>query len=597
MDKISLFQKKMIDNYIDAYIIPTSDYHMSEYVSDFFKSRAYLSGFTGSAGTLVITKDKGYLWTDGRYFIQAATQIEGSPIELMKMGNPGVPTIEEFLVDYFKKDENKTLGFDGKVMPANDMIKLLKALPDSTNVISNVDLVNLVWNNRPELPYSLIYKLSKFFSGRPYEDKIKAVREKMAEDNIDVHIISSLEDQAWLYNLRGNDVLHTPVFLAFTAITPQSNVLFIDNKKIDLIAQKYLDKNEIQVRDYSEIYDYVKQIKGKRVLIDLNKNNYELYNYISYENNSNVVINKTNPTLLMKAIKNPTEIKNIKIAHERDGVAMTKFMYYLKTNFGKTKMTEMSVSDYLEGLREKNKGFVDLSFNTICAFNEHAAMMHYSATPETDADIQGSGFLLVDSGGHYMEGTTDITRTFALGKITDKMKVHFTTVLKSVIALDQAVFMKGCNGQNLDILARGPIWKLGIDYKCGTGHGVGYLLSVHEAPNGFRWKIVPERNDSHELVPGMVTTDEPGIYLENKYGIRTENELLCVEKESNEWGTFYGFETITYCPIDLDAIKVSLLNKEEKDWLNNYHQMVYDLISPSLTPDEAEWLKEYTKKI
>ena len=587
----------MIDNYIDAYIIPTSDYHMSEYVSDFFKSRAYLSGFTGSAGTLVITKDKGYLWTDGRYFIQAATQIEGSPIELMKMGNPGVPTIEEFLVDYFKKDENKTLGFDGKVMPANDMIKLLKALPDSTNVISNVDLVNLVWNNRPELPYSLIYKLSKFFSGRPYEDKIKAVREKMAEDNIDVHIISSLEDQAWLYNLRGNDVLHTPVFLAFTAITPQSNVLFIDNKKIDLIAQKYLDKNEIQVRDYSEIYDYVKQIKGKRVLIDLNKTNYELYNYISYENNSNVVINKTNPTLLMKAIKNPTEIKNIKIAHERDGVAMTKFMYYLKTNFGKTKMTEMSVSDYLEGLREKNKGFVDLSFNTICAFNEHAAMMHYSATPETDADIQGSGFLLVDSGGHYMEGTTDITRTFALGKITDKMKVHFTTVLKSVIALDQAVFMKGCNGQNLDILARGPIWKLGIDYKCGTGHGVGYLLSVHEAPNGFRWKIVPERNDSHELVPGMVTTDEPGIYLENKYGIRTENELLCVEKESNEWGTFYGFETITYCPIDLDAIKVSLLNKEEKDWLNNYHQMVYDLISPSLTPDEAEWLKEYTKKI
>ena len=597
MDKIRLFQKKKIDNHIDAYIIPTSDYHMSEYVSDFFKSRAYLSGFTGSAGTLVITKDKGYLWTDGRYFIQAATQIEGSPIELMKMGNPGVPTIEEFLVDYFKKDENKTLGFDGKVMPANDMIKLLKALPDSTNVISNVDLVNLVWNNRPELPYSLIYKLSKFFSGRPYEDKIKAVREKMAEDNIDVHIISSLEDQAWLYNLRGNDVLHTPVFLAFTAITPQSNVLFIDNKKIDLIAQKYLDKNEIQVRDYSEIYDYVKQIKCKRVLIDLNKTNYELYNYISYENNSNVVINKTNPTLLMKAIKNPTEIKNIKIAHERDGVAMTKFMYYLKTNFGKTKMTEMSVSDYLEGLREKNKGFVDLSFNTICAFNEHAAMMHYSATPETDADIQGSGFLLVDSGGHYMEGTTDITRTFALGKITDKMKVHFTTVLKSVIALDQAVFMKGCNGQNLDILARGPIWKLGIDYKCGTGHGVGYLLSVHEAPNGFRWKIVPERNDSHELVPGMVTTDEPGIYLENKYGIRTENELLCVEKESNEWGTFYGFETITYCPIDLDAIKVSLLNKEEKDWLNNYHQMVYDLISPSLTPDEAEWLKEYTKKI
>jgi Xaa-Pro aminopeptidase len=224
-------------------------------------------------------------------------------------------------------------------------------------------------------------------------------------------------------------------------------------------------------------------------------------------------------------------------------------------------------------------------------------MMHYSATPESSSKVEKGGFLLVDSGGHYMEGTTDITRTFALGKITDKMKLHFTTVLKSVIALDQAVFLKGCNGLNLDILARGPIWKLGIDYKCGTGHGVGYLLSVHEAPNGFRWKVVPERNDSHELVPGMVTTDEPGIYLENKYGIRTENELLCIEKESNEWGTFYGFETITYCPIDLDAIKATMLSKEEKEWLNDYHQKVYDIVSPSLTPEEQEWLKEYTKKI
>ena len=597
MEKISLFQKKMIDNKIDAYIIPTSDYHMSEYVSDFFKSRAYISGFTGSAGTLVITKEKGYLWTDGRYFIQAAKQIEGEPIELMKMGNPDVPTISDFLVDYFKDEANKTLGFDGKVMPAIEVKNLIEKLPFDTNIVSNIDLVNLVWSNRPELPYSVIYKLSKFFSGKSYDDKVKEVREKMQEDNIDCHIITSLEDQAWLYNLRGNDVTHTPVFLAFTVITPQTTILFTDNKKVDLVVQKYLEKSQIQLKEYTEIYDYLKQVKNKRILIDLSKANFEIYFILSSKQNANTIINKPNPTLLMKSIKNPTEIKNIKIAHERDGVAMTKFMYYLKTNFEKIPMTEISVSDYLEELREKNKGYVDLSFNTICAFNEHAAMMHYSATPETNAEIKGSGFLLVDSGGHYMEGTTDITRTFALGKINDKMKVHFTTVLKSVIALDQAVFMKGCNGQNLDILARGPIWKLGIDYKCGTGHGVGYLLSVHEAPNGFRWKTVPERNDSHEFVPGMITTDEPGIYLENKYGIRTENELLCVEKESNEWGTFYGFETITYCPIDLDAIKVSLLSKDEKDWLNNYHQKVFDIISPSLTPDEVEWLKEYTKKI
>ncbi len=596
MDKIDLFQKKMQDNNIDAYIVPTSDYHMSEYISDYFKSRQFLTDFTGSAGTLLITKDHAYLWTDGRYFIQAATQIEGKPIELMKMGQPNTPSLNDFLADYFKDENNHTLAFDGKIISTADYLKIKEKLPSNVKIITNIDLVNLIWDDRPHMPFSLLYKLSKFFSGRNYVDKIKDVREKLKEDNIDIHILSSLEDQAWLYNLRANDVLHTPVFLAFSVITEQNTYLFIDNKKIDLTIEKYLADNEIIVKDYNDIYEYAKTIKGKKVLIDFNKVNCELYNYIN-DKKDNIIINKPNPTLLLKAIKNSTEIKNIKIAHERDGVAMTKFMYYLKTNFNKTDMTELSLSDYLEDLRKKNKGFVDLSFNTICAWNEHAAMMHYSATKESSAKVDKSGLLLVDSGGHYMEGTTDITRTFALGKISDKMKVHFTTVLKSVIALDQAVFMKGCNGQNLDILARGPIWKLGIDYKCGTGHGVGYLLSVHEAPNGFRWKIVPERNDSHELMPGMITTDEPGIYLEGKYGIRTENELLCVEKESNEWGTFYGFETITYCPIDIDAIKTNLLTKEEKDWLNDYHQKVYDIVSPSLTDEEKEWLLEYTKKI
>ena len=595
MDEISLFQKKMQDNKLDAYIIPTSDYHMSEYVSDFFKSRAYLSGFTGSAGTLVVTKEKAYLWTDGRYFIQAAMQIEGKPIELMKMGQPDVPTINEFLAEYFNKEENINLGFDGKVMSTSDVLKLKEKLPSKVKFITNIDLVNLLWSNRPDLPWSLIYKLSRYFSGKNYSDKIKSVRAYLEENKLDYLVLSSLEDQAWLYNLRANDVNHTPVFLAFSVITAQNVILFTDNKKVDLTVEKYLNENEITLKEYNEIYDYLRTIKEKKVQINFNKANYELYNALV--GRDNVIINKEDPTLLMKAIKNPTEIKNIKTAHERDAVAMVKFMYYLKTNFGKTEMTEISLSDYLEKLRRKNKGFVDLSFNTICAFNDHGAMMHYSATKETDAKIEKGGFLLVDSGGHYMEGTTDITRTFALGKITDKMKTHFTTVLKSVIALDQAVFMKGCSGLNLDILARGPIWKLGLDYKCGTGHGVGYLLSVHEAPNGFRWKVVPERNDSHELVPGMVTTDEPGIYLENKYGIRTENELLCIEKESNEWGTFYGFETITYCPIDLDAIKATMLSKEEKEWLNDYHQKVYDIVSPSLTPEEQEWLKEYTKKI
>ena len=292
------------------------------------------------------------------------------------------------------------------------------------------------------------------------------------------------------------------------------------------------------------------------------------------------------------------EIKNIKIAHINDGVAVTKFMKHIKESFkNNISMSEISLSDYLKNLREKTEGFIDLSFSTICAFNEHAAMMHYNATSESNATIDKPGFLLVDSGGHYLEGTTDITRTFALGNITEEMKIHFTTVLKSVIASSQAVFLKGCNGINLDILARGPIWKLLIDYKCGTGHGVGYLLSVHEAPNGFRWQIVPERNDSAKFVPGMITTNEPGIYLENRYGIRTENEMLCVEKGSSEFGEFLGFETITYAPIDLDAIKIELLNQEEKDWLNSYHKDVYNKLSSYLTEEECIWLKEYTKEI
>ena len=300
----------------------------------------------------------------------------------------------------------------------------------------------------------------------------------------------------------------------------------------------------------------------------------------------------------MKAVKNETEIKNIKIAHIRDGVAVTKFMYYIKNNYkNNVEMSEISVSDYLAKLRSQNKGFVDLSFNTICAYGPHGAMMHYSADNESNAVIKGNDFLLVDSGGHYLEGTTDITRTYAMGEISDKMKTHYTTVLKSVIDLSMAIFLKGCNGNNLDILARGPIWKLLIDYKCGTGHGVGNLLSVHEAPNGFRWQIVPERNDSAKFIPGMITTNEPGIYLENKYGIRIENEMLCIEKETNDFGTFYGFETITYAPIDLDAIKPSLLTKEEKDWLNNYHQQVFELVSPYLTFEEKEWLTEATRKI
>ena len=575
---------------MDAYIIPTGDFHNSEYVSNYFKGREYLSGFTGSAGTLLVTQENAYLWTDGRYFIQAANEIEGNNVKLMKMGED--QPLEDFLVDFMK--DKQTIAFDGRVLPTSDVLSLKNKLPNA-KFVSDIDLVGQVWKERPKLPYSLIYKLDKMFAGMTYLEKLEKIREKMKEYGADVHILSSLEDQAWLYNLRANDVSHTPVFLAYTIITLDSVTLYVDSTKIDYSIDKYLNENDIHTKGYFDIYDQLSQIKGKKILMNFNKVNYQLYQGLC---NNNELINKEDPSLLLKAIKNPTEIENIKKAHIKDGVAMTKFMYYLKTGYKEgQEMSEISVSDYLEELRRLDKGLVDLSFNTICGFKEHAAMMHYSATPETNSKITGNGFLLVDSGGHYLEGTTDITRTFAMGNVSNEMKKHFTAVLKSNIALANATFLKGCTGLNLDVLARGPIWQFDLDYKCGTGHGVGYLLSVHEGPNSFRWKSLPSKPSCQEFLPGMITTNEPGIYLKDKYGIRIENEMLCVEGTTNEYGTFLKFETITYCPIDLDAIQKSQLTYIEKEWLNNYHQMVYDKISPYLTKEEVEWLKEYTKKI
>lgn len=590
MEQLEKFQNQMKIYNMDAYIIPTGDFHNSEYVSNYFKGREYLSGFTGSAGTLLVTQENAYLWTDGRYFIQAANEIEGNNVKLMKMGED--QPLEDFLVDFMK--DKQTIAFDGRVLPTSDVLSLKNKLPNA-KFVSDIDVLGQVWTERPKLPYSLIYKLDKVFAGMTYLEKLEKIREKMKEYGADVHILSSLEDQAWLYNLRANDVSHTPVFLAYTIITLDSVTLYVDSAKIDYSIDKYLNENDIHTKEYFDIYDQLSQIKGKKILMNFNKVNYQLYQGLC---NNNELINKEDPSLLLKAIKNPTEIENIKKAHIKDGVAMTKFMYYLKTGYKEgQEMSEISVSDYLEELRRLDKGLVDLSFNTICGFKEHAAMMHYSATPETNSKITGNGFLLVDSGGHYLEGTTDITRTFAMGNVSSEMKRHFTTVLKSNIALASAVFLKGCTGLNLDILARGPIWQLDLDYKCGTGHGVGYLLSVHEGPNSFRWKSIPSKPSGQEILPGMITTNEPGIYLKDKYGIRIENEMLCVEGATNEYGTFLKFETITYCPIDLDAIQKSQLTYIEKEWLNNYHQMVYDKISPYLTKEEVEWLKEYTKKI
>ncbi len=592
MENLRILQDLLKANNYDAYIIPSSDFHGSEYLSAHFKARAHFSGFTGSAGTLLVMQDRAYLWTDGRYFIQAAIELEGSGITLMKMGEEYVLSLEDYLKNSLK--DGQRLAFDGRLLPASYVKTLKKKLPN-VEFISEDKLINEAWFDRPGLPFSTIYLLSKFFSGKTFDKKLQAVRNVMKDKGANAHILTTLEDQAWLYNLRANDIVHTPVFLAYTYITHNNIILFVDQNKIDLEIDKYLNENEIIVKPYNEIYEFVKGLKGLNILVDENKLNYHIYQSIE---NQNTIINAQNPTLLLKSIKNETEIKNTKLAHIKDGVATFRFMKYLKEAYAKGEdLDEISLSNYMDNLRKETKGYVDLSFNTICAFGAHGAMMHYSATPSSNAKIKNANFLLIDSGGHYLEGTTDITRTYALGDISKELKTHYTLVLKAVINLASAIFLEGCNGQNLDILARGPIWRELLDYKCGTGHGVGYLLSVHEAPNGFRWKIVPERNDSAPLAPGMITTDEPGIYLENKYGIRIENELLCVDAGTSEFGHFLKFETITYAPIDLDAVDTKMLTATEKKWLNDYHKMVYDNLSPNVNKDELEALAEFTKEI
>jgi len=584
----------MAENQIDAYIVPTSDFHESEYVGEYFKARKYMSGFTGSAGTLVVTKEEAGLWTDGRYFIQAARQLSDTGITLFKMGEEGVPTIEEFLKD--KLPENGVLGFDGRIINAKFGKNLSQKLESKHITIKyEKDLVDLIWTDRPELSEEPAFLLDVKYSGKASSDKLLALRDEMKKKGATAHILTTLDDIAWLFNIRGNDIAYNPVVLSYAVITLDKAYLFVDSAKLTADIKKQFAADNVEVKDYLLVYDFVKELAASEiVLLDSRKVNYAIYNNLKSEVQ---IIDEVNPTVLAKAIKNPVEIENLRKSHIKDGVAFTKFMYWLKNNIGKTEITEISASDYLEERRKEQEGFIELSFDTICAYNSNAAMMHYSASPESHAVLQPEGLLLVDSGGQYYEGTTDITRTMVLGEISDEVKRHFTAVLRSMLNLADARFLHGCIGLNLDILARGPIWEMNLDYKCGTGHGVGYLLNVHEAPNGFRWRKVPERDDGCVLEEGMVTTDEPGVYIEGSHGIRTENELVCHRGEKNEYGQFMYFEHITFAPIDLDAVDTSYMSQTEIKRLNEYHQQVYEKLSPYLTAEECQWLKEYTRAV
>ena len=578
---------------MDAYYVPSSDFHDSEYVEDFFRCRAYVSGFTGSAGTLVVTKDFAGVWTDGRYFVQAKKELEGQDVELMKMGEEGVPTIDAFLAE--KLPEGGVLGMDGRVVNTGigRGFEKIVAKKNGSMAIRH-DLVGEVWETRPELEAPVVWVLKEEFSGESTQSKVARLRAEMEEKGADLHVISTLDDIAWLLNIRKETTDGNVLPTAHVLVAKDSLRLFINSSRCSEEVMAYFAENNIQVEKYEDIYEAVAAVKEQKILLEPDKVNYALSSSIDA---SNVVIEAMNPTSLMKAVKNPVEVENLRKCHIKDGVALTKFIYWIKQNVGKIELSETEAAEKLEEFRKAQEGYLGPSFSTISAYGANAAMCHYHATKENESMVEANGFYLVDSGGQYYDGTTDVTRTIVVGPATEEMKKHFTWVLMGTLRLANAKFLHGCRGMNLDYQARGALWQQGLDFNHGTGHGVGFLSSVHERPNGIRWKIVPERMDSCILDEGMFQSDEPGLYIEGSHGIRTENLLICHKAEKNMYGQFMNFETLTFTPIDLDGVDISVMEPSDVRMLNAYHKECYEKLSPYMTEEENEWLKEATRAI
>lgn len=591
-DRIANFQKLMKKHKIDAYIVPTADYHQSEYVGDYFKEREFLTGFTGSAGTAVVTKNSAYLWTDGRYFLQAATQLKGTGVQLMKMGEPEVPTIEEFLKAELK--ENEVLGFDGRTIGEQEGEQFAEIVEEKNgNIVYEYDLLGELWSNRPEMSKKPAFLLPLNYAGESVESKLTRVRKVMKEHKATMQILASLDDIDWMLNIRGDDVEYSPLLLSYAIVKMDEVELYVDAEKLDEELKKHLQDNHVKVYAYDFIYQRVKEIsENETVMVDPRQVNYALFNNIPKEVK---VVKEENPIILMKAVKNDIEVENIRNAHIKDGVAHTKYMYWLKKHVGKEKITEISASDKLAAFRAEQEGYLWPSFGPISAYKEHGAIVHYSATEETDVELRPEGLLLSDTGGNYWEGSTDITRTIALGEVSAEEKRHFTTVAISMLKLAGTTFLYGCTGMNLDCIAREPFWRQHLNYNHGTGHGVGYLANIHEEPQRFQWKFNQDNN--HPLEEHMVITDEPGLYIEGSHGVRIENELLVKKDVSNEYGQFMKFEILTFVPIDLDAIDATIMTTEEKELLNAYHKDVYSIVSPYLNDEEKEWLKLYTREV
>lgn len=591
-ERIEELRREMDAEGIDIYIVPTADYHHSEYVGEYFKARQFLTGFTGSAGTAVFTQGKAGLWTDGRYFIQAEKELEGSGVILYRMGEPGTDTMEEFLEKELSR--GGTIGFDGRTIGFNEGRRFEEiARKKGGSIRYSRDLAGRVWRERPPLQREKAFLLDTCYSGEDTSSKLARIREKMADLRADVQILSSLDDIAWMLNIRGNDVAYCPLVLAYALVYKNHVELYADAEKFDDDIREEFAKNSVCLFPYDGIYEAVRRFgKGDAILLDPERTSYALCRNIP---DGAEIIEAQNPQILMKSVKNDTEAANLRRAHLKDGVAQTRFMYWLKKNIGKIPMTERSVSAKLEEFRAQQDGYIGASFEPISAFGEHGAIVHYSAARESDAGLEEGRLLLMDTGGHYWEGSTDITRTFALGEVSYEEKEHFTLVARAMLRLAYTVFLHGCTGANLDCIAREVFWKERLNFNHGTGHGVGYLMNIHEDPVNFRWR--EGRTPAQRLEKNMVITDEPGIYIEGSHGIRLENELLVQEDAENEYGQFMRFEILTCAPLDLDAILPEKMSGDERMMLNRYHESVYERISPFLEKDERDWLREYTRPV
>ncbi|MGN1378377.1 MAG: aminopeptidase P family N-terminal domain-containing protein [Dorea sp.] len=591
-ERLKNLRMKMEEKGVDVYIVPTADFHQNEYVGEYFKARKYITGFSGSAGTAVITKDEARLWTDGRYFIQAAQQLKDTTVELMKMGVPGVPTLPEYLKEVLKPGD--TLGFDGRVVSVGEGEEYAKVAEEKqAKVAYHEDLIDLIWEDRPELSKASAFSLGIEYTGETAADKLKRIREKMEKAGANVHVLTTLDDICWTLNIRGDDIEFFPLVLSYAIIRMDSMELYVDENKLNDEIKAQLNELNVHLHPYNDIYEDIRKLDEETTaLIDPGKLNYALYNNIP-ENVKKV--EAENPTMLMKSAKNPVEVENIRKAQIKDSIAHIRFMKWLKENVGKIRITEMSATEKLDELRAEMDHFIRPSFEPIASFGEHGAIVHYISTPETDVELKEGNFFMTDTGAGFWEGSTDITRTYALGEVSQKMKDDFTLVAISNLSLGSAKFLEGCTGIVLDLLARKPFWDRNLNFNHGTGHGVGYLLNIHESPASFRWRYV--KGDTAVLQEGMVITDEPGFYVEGSHGIRLENELLCCKGEKNEYGQFMYFDEITLIPMDLDAINPEIMTAEEKKLLNNYHKKVYDTISPYLNDEETEWLAKYTRAV